>query len=68
MPTGSRCHLRFELVRISCNTITTVAAFPNAPRKCDALRQGGFLQNKRSDYRVFFLLLGCFHHHSQSAE
>ena len=26
MPTGSRCHLRFELVCISCNTITAVAA------------------------------------------
>ena len=25
MPTGSRCHLRFELVCISCNTITAVA-------------------------------------------
>ena len=26
MPTGSRCNLRFELVCISCNTITAVAA------------------------------------------
>ena len=26
MPTGSRCHLRFELVCISCNTFAAVAA------------------------------------------